>query len=127
MDASFQEKVRYTYSLKAFDAAGNLSALTALRSVTPSQAPTTPVLSVALSNGDPRLSWTASTDNVAVAGYIVYRSNTGGGGSEVARVTSLSWVDATARSGRRYYYNVRAYDAAGNLSARSSILSVVAQ
>jgi mono/diheme cytochrome c family protein len=127
IDASFQEKVRYTYSVKAFDAAGNLSALTALRSVTPSQAPTTPTLSIALSNGDPRPNWTAASDNVGVAGYIVYRSTSNSGGSEVARTTSLNWVDTTARSGRRYYYNVRAYDAAGNTSARSSILSVIAQ
>jgi chitodextrinase len=127
VDASFQEKVRYTYSVKASDAAGNLSALTALRSVTPSQAPTTPTLSIALSNGDPRPNWTAASDNVGVAGYIVYRSTSNSGGSEVARTTSVNWVDTTARSGRRYYYNVRAYDAAGNTSARSSILSVIAQ
>ena len=126
-DTSFQEKVKYTYSLKAVDAAGNSSALTPLRSVTPSQAPTTPTLSISLSNGDPRLSWTAATDNVAVTGYIIYRSTSGGSGSEVARTTSLNWIDTTGRSGRRYYYNVRAYDAAGNTSARSSILSVVAQ
>ncbi len=76
-DTSFQEKVKYTYSLKAVDAAGNSSALTPLRSVTPSQAPTTPTLSISLSNGDPRLGWTAATDNVAVTGYIIYRSTSG--------------------------------------------------
>ncbi len=46
--------------------------------MTPSQAPSTPSLSVALSNGDPLLTWTASTDNVGVAGYIIYRSTNGG-------------------------------------------------
>jgi hypothetical protein len=127
VDNAFQEKVRYTYSVKAFDAAGNLSALTALRSVTPSQAPTTPALSIGLSNGDPRASWTAASDNVGVVGYIVYRSTISSGGSEVARTNALDWVDTSAKSGRRYYYNVRAYDAAGNTSARSAILSVVAQ
>jgi YVTN family beta-propeller protein len=126
-DNAFQEKVRYTYSVKAFDAAGNLSTLSSLRSVTPSQAPSTPSLTLALSNGDPRLTWSASTDNVAVAGYIVYRSTYSGSGSEIARTTSRTWTDTSASARRRYYYNVRAYDAAGNLSNRSSIVSIVAQ
>jgi hypothetical protein len=126
-DNAFQEKVRHTYSVKAYDAAGNLSTLSALRSVTPSQAPSTPSLSVALSNGDPRLTWTASTDNVGVAGYIIYRSTNGGNGSEIARVSTLTYTNTTATAGRRYYYNVRAYDAAGNMSSRSSIVSIVAQ
>ena len=126
-DNAFQEKVRHTYSVKAYDAAGNQSTLSALRSVTPSQAPSTPSLSVALSNGDPRLTWTASTDNVGVAGYIIYRSTNGGNGSEIARVSALNYTNTTATAGRRYYYNVRAYDAAGNMSSRSSIVSIVAQ
>ena len=126
-DNSFQEKVKYTYSLKAYDAAGNQSTLSSLRSVTPSQAPSTPSLSVALSNGDPRLTWTASTDNVGVVGYIIYRSTNGGNGSEIARVSTLSYTNTTVTAGRRYYYNVRAYDAAGNMSSRSSIVSIVAQ
>jgi mannan endo-1,4-beta-mannosidase len=127
VDVGFQEKVRYTYSVRAVDAAGNPGALTPLRSVTVSQAPTTPTIAIALASGDPRPSWTAASDNVGVAGYIVYRSTSNSGGSEVARTSSLAWVDASARSGRRYYYNVRAYDAAGNLSARSGIVSVVAK
>jgi YVTN family beta-propeller protein len=126
-DNAFQEKVRYTYSVKAFDSAGNLSTLSSLHSVTPSQAPSAPSLAIVLSNGDPRLTWSASTDNVGVAGYRVYRSTTGGTGSEIARTSSLTWTDTSARAGRRYYYNVRAYDAAGNLGNRSSIVSVVAQ
>jgi len=126
-DNSFQEKVKYTYSLIAYDAAGNQSTLSVLRSVTPSQAPSTPSLSVSLSNGDPRLTWTASTDNVGVAGYAIYRSTNGGNGSELARVSTLTFTDTTGRAGRRYYYNVRAYDAAGNLSDRSNFVSVVAQ
>jgi mono/diheme cytochrome c family protein len=128
-DNAFQENVRYTYSVKAYDAANNASSLTSLRSVTPSQAPSTPTLSVALSNGDPRLTWTASTDNVGVTGYIVYRSTTGGTGSEIARTTASvrTWTDSSARAGTRYYYNVRAYDAAGNDSSRSSIVNIRAQ
>jgi YVTN family beta-propeller protein len=127
-DTNFVEDVRYTYSVKAYDAAGNLSTLTSLRSVTPSQAPSTPTnLAASLSNGDPRLTWSASTDNVGVAGYIVYRSTNGGNGSEVARTSSLTWTDTSARAGTRYTYNLRAYDAAGNQSSRTSLVSIRAQ
>ncbi len=126
-DTSFQENVRYTYSVKAYDAAGLQSSLTTLRSVTPSQAPSTPSLSGSLANGDPHLSWTASTDNVGVVAYIVYRSTNGGTGSEVTRTSSRTWTDTSARAGTRYTYNVRSVDAAGNLSERSSRITIRAQ
>jgi mono/diheme cytochrome c family protein len=126
-DTAFQEKVQYTYSVKAYDAAGNQSLLTPFRSVTPSQSPSMPTLSVALSNGDPRLTWSASTDNVGVVGYIVYRSTTGGTGSEIARTSSLTWTDVSAVALSTYTYNVRAYDAVGNLSSRSTRVTIVAQ
>jgi chitodextrinase len=126
-DTSFVEKVKYTYSVKAYDAAGNLSLLSAFRSVTPSQAPSTPSLSVVLSSGKPRLTWSASTDNVGVAGYIVYRSITGGTGSEIARTSLLTWTDTSAVAKKTYTYNARAYDAAGNLSSRSTRVTIVSQ
>ena len=128
-DDSFQEKVRYTYSVKAYDAAGNLSSLSSLRTVTPSQVPSTPTLSIALASGDPWLTWTASSDNVGVAGYIVSRSTNGGTGSEIGRTTAgvRTWTDHAVGAGTRYYYNVRAYDAAGNNSSRSPIVNIQAQ
>jgi len=127
VDAAFQEKVKYTYSVKAFDAAGNLSPLSAFKSVTASQAPTPVVLSVALSSRKPRLTWTAATDNVAVAGYIIRRSTSGGSGSEIARTSSREWRDTSAVAGKNYTYNVLAYDAAGNVSARSALVTIRSQ
>jgi len=119
VDPAFQEKVRYTYSMRAFDFAGNLSALTALKSVTASQPPTTPVLaSGGLSGGKPKLVWTASTDNVGVDGYVIRRNSV-----VVARTTELQWVDTAAVAGTLYSYNVRAYDAAGNVSDRSDVVT----
>jgi len=126
-DTDFQEKVKYTYSVQAYDAAGNLSLLSGLRSVTPSEPPSTPSLSVVLSNGKPRLTWTSSTDNVGVAGYIVYRATGSGNGTEMTRTSSLTWTDLSAVARKAYSYNVRAYDAAGNLSARSTSVTIVAQ
>ena len=115
--------------MKAYDAAGNLSPLSALRSVTPSQAPSTPSLSVALSNGDPRLTWTPSTDNVGVAGYIVYRSTNGGNGTEIARGPArCTWTDTVGRSpaGATTTTCVPTTRPA-TMSSRSTIVSIVAQ
>jgi YVTN family beta-propeller protein len=126
-DMNFVEKLKYTYSLKAFDAAGNLSPLTAFRYVTPSQAPTVSTLSASLSNGKPALSWTAATDNVGVTGYIVSRSTNGGAGAEIARTPSLTFIDTSAVSGVTYTYNIRAYDAVANQATRSNLVTIQAQ
>jgi hypothetical protein len=78
-------------------------------------------------NGVPRLVWTASTDNVAVAGYRVHRSTDGSFGGSVATVTSgLEWNDAGAVEGVQYTYAVVAYDAAGNDSPRSVLRKIKA-
>jgi YVTN family beta-propeller protein len=126
-EPSFVEKVKYTYSMKAFDAAGNLSALTSLKSVTPSKVPSTPTLAAELLANKPLLTWSQSTDNLAVVGYIIYRSTTGSTGSEIARTPSLTYLDSAAVLNKLYTYNVRAYDAAGNLSARSALVQIRSQ
>ena len=68
------------------------------------------------------LSWTASTDNVGVAGYRIERCQ-GSGCTTFAQVgtsttTSYSLTGLTAATS--YSFRVRATDAAGNLSAYSS-------
>ena len=55
------------------------------------------------------LRWTASTDNVGVAGYNVYRN-----GTKIGTSATTSYVDPTAVAGTTYSYTVTAYDAAGN-------------
>ena len=72
--------------------------------------------------GSVALAWSASTDNVGVAGYRVYRSTTSGftpsATNLVAHVTSgTAYADAVAAG--TYYYLVTAYDAAGNEGAPS--------
>ena len=86
-------------------------------------APTTPGTPTAVAqNGKPNLTWTASTDNVGVTGYIIYRATSAlSGGSEVGRSTTTSFRDANAQRRKTYYYSIVAYDAAGNLSARSGV------
>ncbi len=61
------------------------------------------------------LSWTASTDNVGVAGYDVYR-----GGSFVGTTGTTSYNDTGLAASTSYTYTVKAKDAAGNVSASSN-------
>jgi len=65
------------------------------------------------------LSWTASTDNVGVAGYKVFRN-----GTQVATSSSLTYADAGLLPLTLYNYAVAAFDAAGNTSAQSAVVSV---
>jgi hypothetical protein len=86
-------------------------------------APTTPGTPAATTqNGKPYLTWSASTDNVGVTGYIIYRSSTASvPGTEAGRSATTSFRDTDAQRSRIYYYAVEAYDAAGNRSGRSAV------
>src|SRR5687768_16618736 len=116
----------YSYTVQAFDAAGNASAQsTAVIVTTPAApdavAPSTPtgLVATAVSASRINLSWSASTDNVAVTGYRVFR-----GGAlllTLGSVTSLQ--DCNLGAGTTYVYTVRALDAAGNVSANSAAAS----
>ena len=80
--------------------------------------------SITLVSGKPSLTWSASTDNVAVTGYIVYRATKSGSqGTEIGRTATRTFVDTSATR-RTWYYSIRAYDAAGNVSNRSNSTSV---
>jgi hypothetical protein len=90
-------------------------------------APTKPTgLTITKVQGNPRLAWTASTDNVAVVEYSVHRSTDGSLGPEVVRVQSPPWTDTNVIEGTVYTYAVKAHDAAGNVSLPSGKKSVTA-
>jgi hypothetical protein len=65
------------------------------------------------------LSWGASSDNVGVAGYRVFRN-----GAQLASTTATTYVDKGVAAGSTYSYYVVAYDAAGNVSPSSNQVSV---
>ena len=65
------------------------------------------------------LTWTASTDNVAVTGYRVYRN-----GSLVASPAGTSYSDTGLSEATSYSYRVAAYDAAGNTSSQCTAVAV---
>src|SRR5262249_19751619 len=66
------------------------------------------------------LTWSASTDNVGVAGYRIYRN---GSVAPVATVTGSTYQDTGLSANTTYSYTVAAYDAVGNVSAQSKAAS----
>jgi hypothetical protein len=64
------------------------------------------------------LSWAAATDNVAVAGYEIYRNNV-----KVGTAAGASYADTGLTASTSYSYTLKAYDAKGNLSAQSAAVS----
>ncbi|MEV5987903.1 endo-1,4-beta-xylanase [Streptomyces sp. NPDC052051] len=68
------------------------------------------------------LKWTASTDNVGVTGYDIYRGST-----KVGSATSTSYTDTGLTASSTYSYTVKAKDAAGNTSAASSAVTATTQ
>lgn len=63
--------------------------------------------------------WNASTDNVGVTGYAVYR-----GSQKIATTTDTAFADTGLTPKTAYSYRVRALDAQGNASGYSSTLNV---
>ncbi|MFF7574970.1 MULTISPECIES: glycoside hydrolase family 48 protein [unclassified Streptomyces] len=72
----------------------------------------------ATTNNSVSLSWSASTDNVAVTGYDVYRNGVLAGSTTTRTFTDQGLAAATA-----YGYAVAARDAGGNTSALSTTVS----
>ncbi|MET9514409.1 glycoside hydrolase family 6 protein [Streptomyces sp. NPDC002994] len=90
---------------------------------TDTQAPTAPTAlsSTAKTANSVSLAWNASTDNVGVTGYDVYRGTVKANTTPVA---GTSFTDTGLSPSTAYNYTVRARDAAGNVSAASAVLSV---
>ena len=123
-DSGLTQLTGYTYVVKAYDAAGNVSPASSTLSVTTVDGlpPTAPTVSTsAQTYTGITLNWTASTDNVGVTGYSVYRN-----GVYVAATagTVYTFTDAGLTPNTTYTYTVKAYDAAGNYSVASNSLAV---
>lgn len=90
---------------------------------TDTQAPTAPQLSAsAATQNSTTLSWSGSTDNVAVTGYDVYR-----GTSLLGSTSSTTYAVTGLTPATTYTFTVKAKDAAGNISAASNAVSVTTQ
>lgn len=123
----------YTYTVTAVDANGVVSAqsspanVTLIADTTPPSAPSGVKITGTTSTNSYytqvplTISWTASTDNVGVAGYYVYRNGTQIVTSTTA-FTGTSITDTVAPG--TYTYSVVAYDAAQNFSNHSTPVAV---
>ncbi|WP_431901799.1 YbhB/YbcL family Raf kinase inhibitor-like protein [Nonomuraea sp. bgisy101] len=116
----------YVLSVLAYDAAGNASQGSANVPITtpPSddhEAPSVPsnLRSTNVSATSVTLAWAASTDNVEVSGYNVYRD-----GARFATVPDLTATADGLAPNTEYSFQVEAFDANANTSARSPELKV---
>jgi chitodextrinase len=117
---------RFTFGVNASDAAGNRSPTTSVTAsssacppptgdTTPPSAPSN-LRSTGATQTSVTVAWNASTDNVGVTGYALYR-NTSGAGTTASTSTTFSGLAC----GTTYTFGVEALDAAGNRSPRSTV------
>jgi chitodextrinase len=130
-DTTVNASTAYSYQVMAYDAKGNTSGLSNSASLTTPAVPdTTPpsqpanLSASAISSSQINLSWSASSDNIGVASYDIYRNNT-----KIASVagSSTSFGDAGLSASTTYSYFVIAKDATGNASPASSPTSATTQ
>jgi endo-1,4-beta-xylanase len=116
-DAAFAKKPAYDATANAFGSGGT--------DVQPPTAPTNLAAST-ITSSSVNLAWTASTDNVGVTGYDVLRAPGTSGGTfvVVGSPTSTSFTNTGLPANSTFRYEVRARDAAGNLSAFSNVVTV---
>jgi chitodextrinase len=120
------------YQVRARDAAGNVSAFTAAANIIPPpcpapqdrQPPTTPGPIIVSINCAlvVTLNWGASTDNVAIYGYDVYRSINNGPFTSVATTPTTTFTESLLGIVK---YQVRARDTSANVSAFTAAVMAV--
>ncbi|MCX7922710.1 MAG: fibronectin type III domain-containing protein [Clostridia bacterium] len=114
----------YIFTVKAYDLAGNVSEASneaSVTTLTDTQAPTAPVNLMAsdVTATTVTLTWTASTDNAWLSGYVVYRD-----GVKIATITGTTYTATGLTAGRTYNFTVKAYDVVNNLSSESNIAAI---
>ncbi|BCJ73923.1 hypothetical protein CS0771_34670 [Catellatospora sp. IY07-71] len=133
-DSGLSANTSYRYQVRARDAAGNVSSASSAVTVTTTggtgdtQAPSTPsnLAASGTTSSGTSLSWSASSDNVGVTGYDILRApgTSGGSFTQVGTSTTTSFSDSGLSASTSYRYQVRARDAAGNVSAVSNTVTV---
>ena len=113
----------HVFAVDAYDAVGNYSTKASVTTTTTpcvsdTTPPTTPtgLATTATSASSLSVSWAASTDDVGVTGYRVYRD-----GTLLGAATQTGYTAGNLSCGLSYTFAVEAYDAAGNVSPKSSV------
>jgi chitodextrinase len=120
-DTGLAPATEYEYEVSAIDAVSNESARSTPASATTesadAEAPSVPqnLSATAVSSSQIDLTWDASTDNVGVTGYNIYRDNV-----LVDTSPTNAYSDTGLAPATEYEYEISAFDAASNGSARSA-------
>ena len=114
---------KYGFGVTAIDAAGNESVMSTVQVTTgldptpDTQAPSVPTnLAAQVGSNSVQLSWTASTDNRGVIGYIIFQD---GAVIDTVLVPTLTKFVSGLLALTPYSFEVLAYDAAKNKSAKA--------
>jgi chitodextrinase len=132
-DTGLNPETRYCYTVSALDNNGNESERSDMVCITTPPLsdtipPTTPQLLyvTAISSSQIDLTWSVSTDNVRVSGYIIYRN-----GIPIRSLpapessgTQIEFSDKGVSPSTRYCYRISAFDSSGNKSDLSNEICV---
>ncbi|WP_207390451.1 lytic polysaccharide monooxygenase [Rhodococcus sp. ABRD24] len=127
-DTGLAPSTRYSYTIRAVDAAGNVSGDSAAVTVTTAAVPAVDVTapsaptglhSMGTTSSSVSLMWTAATDNVGVHHYDVLRAPAGTADTfaKVGTTTGTTFESTGLAASTTYRYRVVAFDAAGNATA----------
>jgi fibronectin type 3 domain-containing protein len=121
-DSGLTEATNYTYTVEAFDLAGNVSPASAPITITTTDVtpPTTPTNLAAAAAACTRvtLTWTASTDKLGISNYKIFAGLSPSSMIQIGMQgpSPTSYNDQTVSPGTTYYYALQAVDTSGNLS-----------
>jgi hypothetical protein len=128
VDTTLTASGTYYYVVTAQDSSGNQSTASNEVSIAVSpdaSIPTPPIdlKAIAISNNKINLSWTASSDDVAVTGYDIERCKNAGCKAfrQFATSTATTYISVGLAPLSSYSYRIRATDGVGNLSGYSNI------
>ena len=120
LDTGLSDGASYTYKVTAIDTSGNESpatiSVTTVTDTVPPQAPGN--LAAEEHVTSIQLTWTVPYDLIGVTGYWIYRD---GAEDPIATVTGTSYADTGLTHNTTYSYQVRAFDARGNISEDATI------
>ncbi|ABY43390.1 lytic polysaccharide monooxygenase [Bacillus mycoides] len=131
IDKQLQPSTEYSYTVKAIDAAGNVSKVSTAVKVKTSvatldtEAPTQPkgLHSMGTTASSVDLMWSPSDDNDGVDHYDIYREISGVM-KKIGISNTTSHMDKNLLANTTYKYTVKAVDVAGNESAQSDVFTV---
>ena len=129
MDTGLADATTYSYVVEAFDLAGNVSApsltvpVTTWNSIPPSKP--TNVAGTVVSCQQISLTWSASTDKIAIGGYYVFRGTSANNLIQIGSTysTPTLYGNYPLTPSTTYYFGVEAVDTDGNVSPMSTIVA----